>query len=158
MVYWKEAFMHQIVDAEKVFKELEKISEKTPMNIVEKAKNDKSEMHKCFTWDEGKAAEAWRLQEARQMVNHLVVKCDVITQKNEHVSVVINVFSSIPTDEGRRFVKTSDGMNNEILKQMIVSEVQSLLSQAKIKMTAHKIFFAAKHFEEVDILIEEMAI
>ena len=158
MVYWKDAFMHGNINAEGVFAELETISEKTPANIVKKAKSQKSAMHKCFTWEEGKAAEQWRLQEARQMVNHLVVAYDIVTEKKGPARVIINAYSSVPVQKGRQFVRTSDGLDNEVLKKMIVTQVQSLLSQAKNKMAAHNIFFTAKHFEEVDTLIEDIAI
>lgn len=64
-------------DADKVYQELEQIAEKTPQNIVDYAeKNPESELHKCFTWDDTKAANEWRKYEARQVVRLLVFKDD----------------------------------------------------------------------------------
>lgn len=60
-------------DASKVYADLEKIEEKTPQNIVDyAAKHPRSELHKCFTWDDTKAANEWRKVEARQVVRLLV--------------------------------------------------------------------------------------
>ena len=60
-------------DANKVYADLEKIKEKTPQNIVDYAEaHPKSELHKCFTWDDTKAANEWRKFEARQVVRLLV--------------------------------------------------------------------------------------
>ena len=60
-------------DANKVYEDLEKIQEKTPQNIVDyAADHPESELHKCFTWDDTKAANEWRKCEARQVVRLLV--------------------------------------------------------------------------------------
>lgn len=62
-------------DANRVYEDLEKIQEKTPQNIVDyAADHPESELHKCFTWDDTKAANEWRKYEARQVVRLLVFK------------------------------------------------------------------------------------
>lgn len=64
-------------DAGKVYADLEKIKEKTPQNIVDYAQSHpRSELYKCFTWDDTKAANEWRKQEARQVVRLLVFEDD----------------------------------------------------------------------------------
>jgi len=158
MVQWKDTYVHRgKVDPEKIYLELEKIDIRTPANIVAAAKNKKSIMHNCFTWEETKAAEAWRLFEAKAFVNHLVVSYSVLTEKNENAEVTVNVYTSIPKEEGRQYVRTSDGIDNEVLKEMILSEVRSLLDQAKNKMRAHEAFFNAKQMEEVEELLEKIS-
>lgn len=60
-------------DAQKVADEIMAIGdEATPHQIVDKAKDKSTELHKCFTWDNKVAAEKWRLQEARNIVGCLV--------------------------------------------------------------------------------------
>lgn len=60
-------------DAGKVYEELETIKDRTPQNIVDYAEaNPESELYKCFTWDDRKAANEWRKYEARQVVRLLV--------------------------------------------------------------------------------------
>lgn len=59
--------------AEVVAREIESIGDEVePGQIVSYAqKHPKSELHKCFTWDDTKAAQKWRLQEARMIVANL---------------------------------------------------------------------------------------
>ena len=60
-------------DAEKVYSDLEMIAEKTPQNVVDYAeRHPNSELYKCFTWDNTKAANEWRKHEARQVMRLLV--------------------------------------------------------------------------------------
>jgi len=157
MVEWKKSFIHKgKVDPEKVYNELEAISIRTPENIVKAAQSKKSEMHNCFTWEESKAAESWRLFEAKQLVNHLIVNYSVVTKKDEKAEITVNVYSSIPTDEGRMYVKTTDALDNEILKEMIRSEVRSLLSQIRNKMLANETLFDAKDVREIERILEKV--
>jgi hypothetical protein len=62
-------------DAQKVADEISEIGDSaTPKEILDKARDSNTELHKCFTWDNDVAAERWRLQQARQIVCCLVVK------------------------------------------------------------------------------------
>ena len=46
----------------------------TPEQIVDRARDPNSELHKLFTWDDTKAAENWRKYEARQITHFLIIK------------------------------------------------------------------------------------
>lgn len=64
-------------DAQKVAEEILSIgAEASPRQIVEKASDRDTELHKCFTWDNKAAAEKWRLHEARHIVSCLVIHRD----------------------------------------------------------------------------------
>ena len=64
-------------DAQKVAEEILSIGEEaTPRQIVDKASDDRTELHKCFTWNDKAAAEKWRLHEARHIVSCLVIRRD----------------------------------------------------------------------------------
>lgn len=80
---WKPGFssLHK-ANAQLVSQEIASIGESaTPAQIVEKAKDIDTELHKCFEWDDAKAAEAHRLQQARQVVCHLVIRETVMEDK-----------------------------------------------------------------------------
>lgn len=66
MVVWKFNNLYK-ADAEKVSKEIESIPNATPSSILEFARNENSELHKCFEWDDTVAAEKYRLQQARNI-------------------------------------------------------------------------------------------
>ena len=158
MVEWKDTFIHRgKADPERVHAELEAISIRTPENIVKAAQRKSSAMHRCFTWEDSKAAESWRIFEAKSLVNHLVISYSVLTEKDENAEVTVNVYTSVQKEDGRQYVRTSDGINNEVLREMILSEVRSLLDQAKNKMRAHEAFFSAKEMEEVEEILEKIS-
>ena len=61
-------------DAEKCWKEIKSQGDAvTPEAIVEYARDENTELHKCFEWDDTKAAEAWRKSQARTICGSLVV-------------------------------------------------------------------------------------
>lgn len=80
---WKPGFSSLYkADAQKVAEEISSIGESaTPAQIVYKARGVETELHKCFEWDDAKAAEAHRLQQARQVVCHLVIR-ETVTDGN----------------------------------------------------------------------------
>lgn len=79
-------------DAEKCYKELQSIGDKcTAEQVVEKAKDKNTELHKCFTWDNDIAAEKWRLHEARVLISNIVYTQD--KESNEPSKVRAIYFS-----------------------------------------------------------------
>lgn len=47
-----------------------------PEIIVRAARSEDSPIHECFEWDDSKAAEKYRLEQARKLVNHLEIKIE----------------------------------------------------------------------------------
>lgn len=67
--------LYKGVDPEKVASEILGIGdEATPQQIVDAAKDETSELHKCFEWRDDVAAQKYRLQQARVIVCNLVIK------------------------------------------------------------------------------------
>lgn len=73
-------------DAEKVRNEIGDVKT-TPQEIVKKARDETTELHKCFEWDDSIAAEKYRLQQARQILSMLVF------EKEEKKEPKVRVFS-----------------------------------------------------------------
>ena len=73
---WREGFDYFYkADPNKVAEEISQIGDEVkPTDIVDAARNEESELHKCFTWDNEVAAEKWRLQEARNLLYRLVIE------------------------------------------------------------------------------------
>lgn len=59
--------------AQVVGEALEHMGSFTPTDVVEAARPDTSPLHEHFEWDDLKAAEKYRLHEARQLVSHIAV-------------------------------------------------------------------------------------
>lgn len=70
-IKWKVSGIFK-ADAQKVYEEIGDTSV-TPEEILEKARKKRSELHKCFEWDDSVAAERYRLQQARQIIQLLVI-------------------------------------------------------------------------------------
>lgn len=110
-------------DAGKVYSDLMQVSERTPENIVEYAElHPDSELYKCFTWDNSKAAHKWRLQEARQVVCTLVFKD---TEKKEPTKIRIMQHTDTGYEPVKMIVKHKD-------------EYEALLERAWAELRAFK--------------------
>lgn len=128
-------------DAQKVADEIgnDKI---TPQEMVEKARNERSELHKCFEWNDTVAAEKYRLQQARMVLSMLVFK-----PKTEEEQPV-RIFSL--TTEKAVYMPT---------KQFLVQadEYQDLLKRALAELETFKRKYSTlSELEEVFKAIEEL--
>lgn len=123
MIVWRFSDMYK-ADAEKVSKEIESIQNATPKNILEFARNEESELHKCFEWDDTIAAEKYRLQQARQIV------CNIIYQEDsKEESAKLRVFYS--QSSTNTYQPTKVLIRNE-------NTYKELLMQAKSELRAFK--------------------
>ena len=73
--YWSDGWTHTDVDANAVLDEMSVLDEGfTPDDLVSLASDPQKQLHRCFTWDDTKAATQWRRQEARFLCCHLKVQ------------------------------------------------------------------------------------
>ena len=122
------AGMYKGIDAQAVADEIAGIGEAvTAEQIVDRAKDENTELHKCFTWDDEAAAEKYRIIEARQIVRHLV--------REELPDVKTD------TPPLRIFYKTSNGEGYKHIERTIIKkedEYQALLGRAMMELRAFK--------------------
>ena len=115
-------------DASKVANEIISIGDEAkPEQIVEKARDPESELHKCFIWDDKIAAEKWRLEEARHIVRLLVID----KQDDEPDAEPVRVFFKVNNDPDTGYKQTSLIFRNE-------NEYKALLRQAKAELEAFR--------------------
>lgn len=115
-------------DAQKVADEILAIgSSATTAQILDKARDKHTELHKCFDWDDAEAAEKWRLQQARHIVCNLVIK-----EK-----------SDTPRPEVRVFFKTDadNGYKPTVLIMQDKDEYRKLLDLALAELNSFKLQF-----------------
>ena len=128
---WKEGYgFFSKADANKVAQEIRSIGDDaTTQQIVDKARDESTELHKCFEWDDSVAAEKYRLVQARYVVCQLVIKED-----------------EVPTDRPEvRFFYKPDKAEAYKPTQVIVrkeDEYQKLLAQAWAELQAFKVKYA----------------
>lgn len=118
---WKVKGLYK-ADAQKVADEIGG-GQITPQEVLEKARDVNSELHKCFEWDDSIAAEKYRLQQARSIIINLVYA----PKKEEEQSV-------------RCFSLTSKVSTYQPTQQFLVQEdeYQALLKRALAELEAFK--------------------
>lgn len=127
-------------DAQKVADEISSIGLSVkPEEIVDKARDESTELHKCFEWDDTKAAEKYRVYQARQIVCHLIVK----EVNNEPQKQEVRFFYKTDSQEGYKPV--SYIMRNE-------DEYQKLLDRALSELKAFEKKYSA--LKELDGLFD----
>lgn len=72
-VTWKLNDLYK-ADAQKCYEEVQSLEEITVENVLEKGRDESSELHKCFTWDNDEAAEKYRLIQARDIIRSFVIE------------------------------------------------------------------------------------
>lgn len=92
-------------DASKCYEEIKKIGEEVkPEQVLDKARDDSSELHKCFDWDDSSAAEKYRLHQARLVINHLIVVQHEIEEEKEPIQFRVMLKNS--SDKGSGYKQT----------------------------------------------------
>jgi|SRR5882724_3615433 len=94
----------------------------TPHMVVQAAKKEDSPLHKAFEWDDGKAAEKYRLVQARFLINS--VQIQILGKKTEGY---INAIVSVDNVKTRGYVSTEAAMNDQfIYKQVLKNATREL--------------------------------
>ena len=109
-------------DAQKIAEEIG-FGEFTPMEVLEKAKDETTELHKCFEWNDSIAAEKYRLEQAKNIIRMLVYE-----KETKEQAVV------------RYYAKTETKHVYQPTKQFLVQEdeYQGLLRRALAELEAFK--------------------
>lgn len=131
-------------NAEAVYREITSLGDEVkPQTIVDYARtHKKSELHKCFTWNNTEAAEKYRLYEARQISRNLV-----ITQIEEDEETKIKNSPKIVRALFR--TETTGGYKQTISIMKSDNEYQNLLRMAQRELDSFMMKFAAISSEDM---------
>jgi len=144
---WKIKSFAKNIDVDKAIEIFSKIQETegglTPENIIKAARPKKSPLHAAFEWNDGKAAEQYRLQQARNIINNVEV---VIISDGEERNIPVYEIVTIP-DQGRRYKHIETLTFNEIeqVKQTTLATLKNLTLKLKIYKEFDKV---QKHLQE----------
>lgn len=93
---WKVQGLYK-ADAQKVADEILTLGESVePSAVVEKAKDETTELHKCFEWRDDIAAEKYRIYQARQLMCNLVV----VEQEKKGIQEPVRLMFKTTANEG----------------------------------------------------------
>ena len=110
-------------NAQAIGEELEKIRQKnkgklTPPLVVENAKNKTSPLHRCFEWDDSKAAQQFRIQQANYMIRCIVV---VYEENGLSQKKPIKAFVSLKDDNDKSFYTSMyTAMSNDEMREQVL--------------------------------------
>ena len=146
---WKNGYGFYKADAQRVAEEIMEVCSSADLNdakpeeILEKARDEKTELHKCFEWDDAIAAERYRLKQAGNIVRLLVIKED---QKLAEDQSETRMFYKTKEDEGYKPVEL-------IVRKK--DEYEALLERAKAELRAIKAKYSMlKELEAIFKLID----
>ncbi len=113
-------------------------------SVVEEARPETSPLHKAFEWDDTKAADAWRVEQAGYLIRHIAVSI----QKGDGEAVPIRAFVSVVRDEDRSYTSIEHALSDQELRIQVVAQAWAEL-EAWRKRHAELIEFA-KVFATID--------
>ena len=131
----------QPVPAQVAGEYLEKLEQEngalTPELVLNESRDEKAVLHPCFEWDDGKAAESYRLYQARKIISNITVKIE--TSANE-TSTPVRAFVSISDSakkETGNFVSIGVAMNDEVMRAQVLKNALYELQTFKRKYAAY---------------------
>lgn len=130
---WKEGARLR-GNAQKIGEELKKIKVLTPENVVKKACNPDSELHKAFTWDDTAAAHQWRLQEARVVVNSIIT----IVDPESTEPITYRTYESVVVDKHRQYVPMSVWANDDNMREQVFGQIDQGIVELQRKAEVYR--------------------
>jgi hypothetical protein len=98
----------------------------TAERVVEAARAKASPLHDAFEWSDTKAAQEYRLAQARQLIGSIT-----ISVKHEKRSVATRAWTFLPSKSA--YVGTVEAMSEEVTREEVLSEAKSELRTFRVK-------------------------
>lgn len=138
---WNITGFYNKFDANEVGRELEKIKDLTPENVVDVARDEKNVMHDMFEWDDSIAGEKYRKTQASRILSAIQVKIIVDNEPNKQV---------------RAFVTTKRNSNFKPIEKVVknVDQYALLLDKAYRELNYIKIKY--ENLKEIQELLENI--
>ena len=128
-------------DANECYREISSLEQITPKAILDFARDENSELHKCFEWDNDSAAEKYRTIQAGNVIRMLY-----IVPKNADAPpvMVLSRTSDTVYQPTRTFVKNQN--EYEDLLKRALSELESFRLKYKTLSELEQVF------EQIDLI------
>lgn len=124
-------------NAEKCYRECQTLSEITPENVLNLARDEKTELHKCFEFDDAIAGEKYRLIQARDIIRHFVIKhtnekgeeqnirtFQITTETNRYESTIVILKN--PDEYAALLSRAKDELRNVKRRNKTLSELEEV--------------------------------
>lgn len=109
------------LDAQAIGGEVERLESEhqhklSPEEIVRAAESASSPLHPAFEWNDERAAQRYRIDQARQ----LLAMIDVVIIKPDQTEAAIRAFVSVASDEGRGYVATTHALADPDMRKLVI--------------------------------------
>jgi hypothetical protein len=98
--------------------------ELTPRDVLDDAKNNNSPLHSFFEWDDGEAAEQYRLQQARGLIRSVVA---IYTQPDQP-AMRVRAYVHVPEAGAPHYRDTQSAMSQEKTRDLVLQRAWRELS------------------------------
>ena len=145
------------VPAQIVGEELERLEKENegaliPATIVRESKPVKAILHNCFEWDNKKAADGYRENQARELLRKIVVVYENDKGKQDN----IRAFVRIQNDDGESYYTcTTRLLDDPELQDNVLQQIFEELVAVKKKYGQFKSPALQKIWSAIDELVEE---
>lgn len=131
MVYEWQSGSRIKLDPEAAGKQLEAIKKRsrgmlTPAAVLMDARPKKSLLHDYFEWDDGKAAEHYREQQAGYLIRSLVVRVVEVKGKSAARGPV-RAFVSVQANDKRGYVGVVEALSNTKMREQVLNNAMTEL-------------------------------
>ena len=155
VLLWKNGYRHHKVSAEVAHAALADISSANdgllrPKDIVDSARPQSNALHPIFDWDDSTAAEAYRREQARGIVQNLII---VVSTNGDQSSGPLYISIPAHDDHHRGYATTDVVIKNQDMRTAALAEARSGYEAWHARYQwldeLHLIFAAAEHTWEV---------
>jgi hypothetical protein len=124
-----------------------------PRAVVDFARDPETALHTKFTWDDSEAAEAWRLHQARRV---LQVYVTVVAGKTEPVRTFVSLTTDLKAGGGYRL--TVDVLANDEMREQMIHDATAELRRVRLKYKhlheLAEVWTAVEHAEQAHLPLE----
>lgn len=122
----------------------------TPESLLEISRPDTAPLHKCFEWDDAKAAEQYRIGQAGQIIRSLEVEISEISSDTSAAATTRAFVTVQPKHYTRVDVVLKDAQSRECLLEQARREYESFRQKYQTLTALAPLFAAADKLFEGD--------
>lgn len=125
------------MDKQKVYSEIRSLGERiTPEDVLNYARNENTELHKCFEWDDGTAGEKFRLVQAQNLI--IKLKITISTAEPQSVDLKVRAYESVIIDGKNKYVYTPAILESGDYSEQLIGDIMKSIAELKAKLRKYQ--------------------
>lgn len=127
----------------------------TPDIVIADARKASSPLHSCFEWNDGKAARAWRIEQARELIRSVMV---IVTTDNRAIEIVRYVRDPDQESDEQGYVSTAKLITDKDRARVaLVEEFARAAAALRRARDLAQAFGLAGEVEKIEARIERVS-